>query len=134
MIRQALDSDCSSQFFFQLLSFTESHLAYSKQIDSQGQHRTFTSPSQAPNNTDVTAQSGPALPRFSIEPPTVLALSHTGHYVINVAAMLAELMRLREENVELAKIKRDNAMLVKLVASYPSTMQPDLAAVSNFPD
>jgi hypothetical protein len=76
------------------------------------------------------------MPDFAIEPPTVLALSHTGEtFVIDVAAVLAELIRLKEENVELAKIKRDNALLVKLLASYPSTTPPDHhVAVSNFPD
>ena len=120
-----------------MLSFTESNLASSNQNDSQGQHRIFPSPSQAPNTTDhVTAQSGSALPRFAIEPPTVLALSGTGEtFVIDVAAVLTELIHLREENVELAKTKRDNALLVKLLASHPSTAPPDHhVAVSNFPD
>ena len=120
-----------------MLGFSESHLASSKQIDSQVQHRHFTSPSQAPSATDhVTAQSGSALPRFAVEPPTVVAVSHTGEaFVIDVAALLAELMRLKEENVELAKIKRDNALLVKLLASYPSATSPDHhVAVRDFPD
>lgn len=55
--------------------------------------------------------------------------------MIDVAAVLTELIRLREENVELAKTKRDNALLVKLLASHPSTAPPDHhVAVSNFPD
>ncbi|EDR05093.1 uncharacterized protein LACBIDRAFT_294980 [Laccaria bicolor S238N-H82] len=108
VIRQRFNSDSSSN-----------------QIDPHVQHRNFTSPSQfAPNTTPdhVTAQfeSGSALPRFTVQPPTVLALSHTGEpFVVNVEALLAELMHLREENNELAKIKRDNALLVKLLASYP---------------
>ena len=55
--------------------------------------------------------------------------------MIDVAALLSELMRLREENVELAKLKRDNALLVKLLASYPSATSPDHhVAVRDFPD